>query len=107
MSNRDYANRSRPQAGAKQRPVRATRRPAQKAPPRQKQPIALILFAVIAVGCFAYFLWSIKDTAKQTPVPEAKTETRTKPKEPAATLTPKLKEVQGQAVNAPVSVPVE
>ncbi|MCH1930231.1 SPOR domain-containing protein [Shewanella sp. A25] len=108
MSNRDYANRSRPQAGAKQRPVRATRRPAQKkAPPNQKQPIALILFVIFAVGCFVYFLWSIKNTAKQDPVVEAKTETRTKPKEPAATLTPKVKEVQRQTVTTPVEVPVE
>ncbi|PIW59999.1 SPOR domain-containing protein [Shewanella sp. CG12_big_fil_rev_8_21_14_0_65_47_15] len=110
MSNRDYANR-RPQSGAKPRPIRATRaRPTtKKAPPRRQLPIALILFAFIAVGCFGYFLWSIKDTAKQTPLEAAtvKTEPRAKAQEPAATLTPKVKETERQATSVPVSVPVD
>ncbi|EGM68526.1 cell division protein, FtsN [Shewanella sp. HN-41] len=108
MSNRDYANR-RPQSGAKPRPIRATRaRPAQKkAAPHKRLPLALILFAFIAVGCFGYFLWSIKDTAKQTASQTAavKTEPRTKAQEPAATLTPKVKETDRQAVE--VTVPVD
>jgi len=91
MSNRDYANR-RPQSGAKPRPIRATRaRPAaKKAPPSRKLPIPLILFAFIAVGSFGYFLWSIKDTAKQEAPVEVKTEKEVKAREPAATLTPKV-----------------
>lgn len=106
MSNRDYANR-RPQAGAKQRPIRATRaRPAaKKAAPRRKLPIPLILFAFIAVGSFGYFLFSIKDTAKQEAPVEVKTEKPTKAKEPAMILTPKVKEAERQAVV--VTAPVE
>ena len=106
MSNRDYANR-RPQSGAKPRPIRATRaRPAaKKAPPSRKLPIPLILFAFIAVGSFGYFLWSIKDTAKQEAPVEVKTEKEVKAKEPAATLTPKVKEVERQEVA--VAAPVE
>ncbi|BDQ64711.1 MULTISPECIES: SPOR domain-containing protein [Shewanella] len=106
MSNRDYANR-RPQSGAKPRPIRATRaRPAaKKAPPRRKLPIPLILFAFVAVGSFGYFLWSIKDTAKQEAPVEVKTEKEVKAREPAATLTPKVKEVERQEVA--VAAPVE
>ncbi|MFB2726639.1 SPOR domain-containing protein [Shewanella mangrovisoli] len=106
MSNRDYANR-RPQTGAKQRPIRATRaRPAaKKAAPRRKLPIPLILFAFIAVGSFGYFLFSIKDTAKQEAPVEVKTEKPTKAKEPATILTPKVKEAERQAVV--VTAPVE
>lgn len=115
MSNRDYANR-RPQSGAKPRPIRATRaRPAaKKAASRRQLPIPLILFAFVAIGSFGYFLWSIKDTAKQeTPVavnPEKTpqtTETAQQPTEPAATLTPKVRETGRQevAIGAPVVAP--
>ncbi|MGL5471043.1 MAG: SPOR domain-containing protein [Shewanella sp.] len=99
MSNRDYANR-RPQSGAKPRPIRATRaKPAaKKAAPSRKLPIPLILFAFVAVGSFGYFLWSIKDTAKQEAPVEVKTEKEVKPKEPAALLTPKVKETERQEV---------
>ncbi len=98
MSHRDYANR-RPQSGAKPRPIRATRaRPVQKSAPRKKYPVALILFVILAVGCFSYFLWSIKDTAKQqTTATTPKTESRVKVKE-TSTLTPKVKEAQVTAL---------
>ncbi len=75
--SRDYANRK--PKGAPKRPARSSRAASsrqsssKKAPPPQNYPIALILFAVIAVGSFSYFLWNIKDTAKQeTPVEVAK-----------------------------------
>lgn len=107
MSHRDYANR-RPQSGAKPRPIRATRaRPVQKSVPRKKYPVALILFAILAVGCFSYFLWSIKDTAKQqTTTTTPKTESRVKVKE-TSTLTPKVKEAQVQEERQAVTLPVE
>lgn len=110
MSNRDYANR-RPQSGAKPRPIRATRptraKPAQsKSAPRRRLPLALIAFVILAIGCFGYFLWSIKDNAKQNakpiPVPTKRIETRVKTQEPAAVLTPKVKEPERQAVVIPV-----
>ncbi|MGL5664551.1 MAG: SPOR domain-containing protein, partial [Shewanella sp.] len=68
-------------------------------------PIPLILFAFIAVGSFGYFLFSIKDTAKQEAPVEVKTEKPTKAKEPATILTPKVKEAERQAVV--VTAPVE
>ncbi|MDT3319883.1 SPOR domain-containing protein [Shewanella sp. SP1S2-4] len=109
MSNRDYANR-RPQSGAKPRPVRATRptraKPSQsKSAPRKKLPLTLIGFVILAVGCFVYFLWSIKDNAPQEekpqPTPAKKTETRVKPQENVV-LTPKVKEPERKAVVIPV-----
>ena len=110
MSNRDYANR-RPQSGAKPRPVRATRptraKPSQsKSAPRKKLPLTLIGFVILAVGCFVYFLWSIKDNAQQEeqprPTPAKKTETRVKPQENVV-LTPKVKEPERKAVVIPVA----
>lgn len=126
MSNRDYANR-RPQSGAKSksRPIRKTpqaRPVVKKQAPRKKQPIALILFTFVALGCFGYFLSSIKDTAKQElPITPIKNENRIKDHEPTATLMPKekepsattllmpkVKEAERQAVtNNPISVPVD
>ena len=109
MSNRDYANR-RPQSGAKPRPIRATRptraKPSQsKSAPRKKLPLTLIGFVILAVGCFVYFLSSIKDNAKQEvkpiPAPAKKTEVQVKPQE-TAVLTPKVKEPERQAVVIPV-----
>lgn len=100
MSNRDYANK-RPQSGAKPRSMRAApaRSAQKKAAPRKKLPLALILFAFIAVGCFGYFLWSIKDMSKQvSPATTAeKTEPSAKVQDPVATLTPKVKETDRQA----------
>ena len=90
MSNRDYANR-RPQSGAKPRPVRATRWPKPQSlhnlnQRRVKLPLTLIGFVILAVGCFVYFLWSIKDNAQQekkqpSQLRPKKTETRVKPQE--------------------------
>lgn len=100
MSNRDYANK-RPQSGAKPRSMRAApaRSAQKKAAPRKKLPLALILFAFIAVGCFGYFLWSIKDMSKQVPpaTTTEKTEPSAKAQDPVATLTPKVKETDRQA----------
>lgn len=110
MSNRDYANR-RPQSGAKPHPVRATRptraKPSQsKSVPRKKLPLTLIGFVILAVGCFVYFLWSIKDNAQPEeqprPTPAKKTETRVKPQENVV-LTPKVKEPERKAVVIPVA----
>ncbi|MGL4833399.1 MAG: SPOR domain-containing protein [Shewanella sp.] len=102
MSNRDYANR-RPQSGAKPRPMRATRaRPARKAPARKKLPIGLILFVGVALAGFGYFLWSIKNAPKPTVVTAS--DTRTQVQEPAATLTPKVKETPAQSTTPAVVV---
>lgn len=110
MSNRDYANR-RPQSATKARPARTTRRkPTRSAPPRQKLPLALLTFVIVAVGAFGYFLYSIKDNAKQESPPQGKpvkqTETRVKVKEAQTTNTapntvPKVKESERQAVTLP------
>lgn len=110
MSNRDYANR-RPQSAAKARPARATRRkPTKSAAPRRKLPLALLTFVIVAVGAFGYFLFSIKDNAKQESAPQSKTvkqtETRVKVKEPQSTniapnTVPKVKESERQAVALP------
>ena len=109
MSHRDYANR-RPQSGAKPRPVRATRpsraKPSQsKSAQRNKLPLTLIAVAILAVGGFIYFLWSIKNTAPQEEKPQPavvkKAQIKVKPQE-TTLLTPKVKEAARQAVAIPV-----
>ncbi|MCU7994163.1 SPOR domain-containing protein [Shewanella glacialipiscicola] len=108
MSHRDYANR-RPQTGAKPRPVRATRpsraKPSQsKAARRTRLPLTLIAFAILAVGGFIYFLWSIKNNApqeeKQQPAVVKKAQIKVKPQE-TTLLTPKVKEPARQVVVIP------
>ena len=58
--SRDY-NKTKPKA-------RKTTNRQKAKPSSGKLPIIPLLFAVMGIGAFGYFLWSIKDSAKTTPV---------------------------------------